>query len=83
MKLVLVLILGIVAASTVTYARYGSFSPCDWMQQDLAQRSDLPLLVVQGRIRADFLIQGIIDPNPYDCVLAWWKFRAQGLPVGS
>lgn len=80
----MVVLVGVlVAALVATYARYESLSPCDWMAQDLAQRSDLPVLVVEGQIRANFLLEGIVDPGPYDCVLAWWKFRAEGLPGGS
>ncbi|MDJ0949118.1 MAG: hypothetical protein QNJ94_09370 [Alphaproteobacteria bacterium] len=83
MKLVLAVFLAVVAASVVTFVRYESFSPCVWMEQDLAEQSGLPVLVVQSRIRAGFLIEGVVDPDPYDCVLAWWRFRAEGLPEES
>jgi hypothetical protein len=66
------------AGSAATYARYESLSPCDWMAQDLTRQTDMPLIVSQSRVRANFLIQGITEPNPYECVLAWWKFRAEG-----
>jgi len=83
MKAVLIVIGVLVVALVATYVRYQSLSPCDWMAQDLAAQSDLPLLVVEGRIRANFLLEGIADPGPYDCVFAWWKFRAEGLPKGG
>ncbi len=66
------------AGSAATYARYESLSPCDWMAQDLTRQSDMPLIVSESRVRANFLIQGITEPKPYQCVLAWWKFRADG-----
>jgi hypothetical protein len=78
------LLIGLAAAAAVaTYARYESLDPCDWMEQDLAQQSSLPLIVVRARIRAEFLIEGITDPTPYDCVSEWWKIRAEGLTEGS
>ena len=80
MKFVQVAIVVILLAVIATYARYESLSPCDWMEQDLAGQSDLPLIVIQGRIRANFLLRGIANPGAYDCVLAWWKFRAEGVP---
>ena len=72
-----------IAAVVMTYIRYQSLDPCDWMEQDLAQQTELPRLVVQGRIRAGFLLDGIVDPDSLDCVLAWCEYRADGLPDGS
>ena len=72
-----------IAAVVMTYVRYQSLDPCDWMEQDLARQTELPRLVVQGRIRAGFLLDGIVDPDSLDCVLAWWQYRADGLPDGS
>jgi len=71
------------AAVVATIVRYGSLSPCDWMEQDLVQDTGLPPFAVRARIQAGFLIKGITDPGPYDCVIAWWRFRADGLPEGS
>ena len=51
-----------------TYQRYESFNPCDWMEQDLVAQSGLPILVVHGQVKAKFLLQGVIDPNPYQCI---------------
>ena len=83
MKFVLIVIGLAVAATIATYARYQSLNPCDWMEQDLARQTGLPPLVVRVRIRAAFLIDGITDPDPYDCILRWWEFRAEGLPGES
>ncbi len=80
MKFVQFAIVVILLAVIATYARYESLSPCDWMGQGLAAQSDLPLIIIRGRIRANFLLRGIADPDAYDCVLAWWKFRAEGVP---
>ena len=81
MKIATVTICILLVAMAMTYIRYQSLHPCDWMEKDLAQRTGLPRLVVQGRIRAGFLIQGIVDPDTVDCVLAWWAYRAEGLPA--
>ena len=83
MKFVLIVIGLAVAATIATYARYQSLYPCDWMERDLVRQTELPSLVVRARIRAAFLIDGITDPGPYDCIMAWWEFRAEGLPGGS
>ena len=70
----------LLAATVATYARYASLDPCDWMEQDMAETSGLPLLLVQARIRGAFLLDGTLDPGPTDCLLKWWDFRANGLP---
>ena len=83
MKFVLIVIGLAVAATVATYARYGSLSPCDWMERDMVRQTDLPPLVVRARIRAAFLIDGITDPGPSDCLFGWWEFRSEGLPGES
>ena len=83
MKFVLIVIGLAIAATIATYARYESLNPCDWMERDLARQTGLPPLVVRVRIRGAFLIDGITDPGPYDCIMAWWEFRAEGLPGES
>ncbi|MEX0923282.1 MAG: hypothetical protein WD489_10200 [Rhodovibrionaceae bacterium] len=69
----------LLAAAAATYARYESFDPCVWIEQDLAAENGLPRLVVRARIQAEFLLRGIADPDAADCLLAWWDFRADGL----
>jgi len=71
------------AASIATWSRYESFDPCMWMEQDLAKESSLPRLAVRARIQAEFLLRGIRSPGPYQCLQAWWKFRADNLPNRS
>ncbi len=83
MKLVLIVIGLAVAATVATYARYGSLNPCDWMERDVARQMGLPPMVVRVRIRAAFLIDGISDPAPSDCLFGWWEFRSEGLPGES
>ena len=66
-------------AASATYARFESFDPCVWMEHELAEESGLPRMVVAARIQAEFLVRGINDPRPQDCLFAWWDFRAEGL----
>ncbi len=82
-NLLIVFILLAGAASAATYMRYESFHPCDWMEQDLAESSGLPRLAMRAQIRAEFVLQGIADPGPADCVLAWWDYRANRQAEGS
>ena len=80
MKNFVLIVSGILIASTIaTYGRYKSLNPCDWMEQDLAQRSNLPLIVLQGQIRANFLLKGITAPGPYECIVEWWHLRQTGV----
>jgi len=83
MKFILILVILLGAAATATYVRYNSFDPCIWMEQDLAEESGQPILVVRARIRAGFLLQGIVSPTAQDCLLEWWKLRRDGLPEAS
>ena len=69
----------IIAAIVATYFRYQSLDPCDWMEQDLAAESDLPLIMLRAQIRAEFLLDGITEPGPADCISAWWDLRSNGL----
>ena len=78
MRYALIAIVLAVAASAATYARYESLDPCDWMARDMAQKSGLPLFIIEARIRADFLLDGITDPSAYECLSQWWKVRADG-----
>jgi hypothetical protein len=82
MRILTVLVVLLIAACAATYARYGSLSPCDWMERDLAQQSDLPLVALQARIRAEFLLDGVTDPGPQECLFKWWKLRQDGLESG-
>ena len=83
MRVLTIIALLLIGAATATYARYESFSPCDWMAQDLEASSGLPELLVQARIKAHFLLEGITDPDHVDCLLAWWDLRQDGLPPDS
>ena len=67
----------IVAAVAATFWRYGSLNPCDWLERDTAQASGLPYLVAQARIRAEFLLDGITEPDGGQCLTAWWDLRAE------
>jgi len=77
----LVIVAGlVVAAAIATYARYQSLDPCDWMRQDLAAQSELPQVAVELQISGAFLLDGITDPGPGDCLVKWWEWRREGLP---
>ena len=73
----------LIAAAAATFVRYESFDPCDWMAQDLEAKTGLPGLIIQARIRAHFLLDGITEPDQIDCLLAWWEIRKDGLPPES
>lgn len=77
-KIGLVALALIVAASAATFARYRSLDPCAWMEHDMAERSGFPPLVVRAQIRAEFLLDGITEPGPYDCLIEWWALRREG-----
>ncbi len=70
----------VVAAAIATLARYESFDPCDWLEQDMARSLGMPTVVAQVRIRATFMFRGIVEPDTYDCLDAWWHLKAEGLP---
>ncbi len=70
----------VVAAAIATFARYESFDPCDWLEQDMTRALGMPPVVAQARIRATFMFRGIVEPDPYDCLDAWWHLKAEGLP---
>ncbi len=70
----------VVAAAIATFARYESFDPCDWLEHDMARSIGMPPVVAQARIRATFVLRGIVEPDTYDCLDAWWRLKAEGLP---
>ena len=77
----LVVVLGLIAiAAAATFIRYESFSPCDWIETDMIEASDQPVIVVQSRVQAHFLLNGIVSPTFGDCLLSWWEFRLDGIP---
>ena len=77
----LVIVAGlIVAAAIATYGRYQSLDPCDGMERDLLAQSELPRVAVELQISAAFLLEGITDPGPGDCLVKWWDWRREGLP---
>lgn len=70
----------LLAAVGATYWHYRSLDPCDWMAMDSADRSGLPLPIVRARIAGEFLLKGITDPAPLDCVVEWWRLRQDNPP---
>ena len=71
----------IVVAAIATYARYQSLDPCDWMEHDLAAESELPRVAIELQISAAFLLEGITAPGPGDCLVKWWDWRREDLPL--
>ena len=82
-KLVVILGAIVVIAAIATFVRYKSFDPCEWIARDMADRSSLPIAVLRGQVKAKFLLRGITDPGPTDCVLAWWEDRADEAKNGN
>ncbi len=78
--LAILAVLGLIAASGATLVQYGSLHPCAWLRVDAAQESSLPAPIVETRLRAAFLLRGITDPGPSDCITEWWRVRQRGLP---
>ena len=74
-----VVVLGL-AAVIATFARYESFDPCEWLEQDMTRSLGMPRLVAQARIRAGFMIRGIVEPTSRECLDDWWQLKAEGLP---
>ncbi len=75
----IVVVLGL-AAVIATFARYESFDPCEWLEQDMTRALGMPPIVAQARIRAGFLFRGIVDPTSGECLDDWWRLKAEGLP---
>src|SRR5690606_31796403 len=79
-RFLLLAALFLAAAAIATLLRYESLDPCVWMERDLVEDSGLPPAVVRARIAAGFLLEGITDPSPVDCLLEWWRLRREGVP---
>ena len=80
--LVIVLVLA-GAAAVATMVRYGSLLPCDWLDHDTAKETGLPRVVAQAQVRAAFLLEGITDPTPGECLTAWWDLKADGATTAA
>jgi len=68
------------AAGIATFARYESFDPCDWLEHDMILSLGMPRVVAQARIRAGFMLRGIVEPTSGECLDDWWQLKADGLP---
>ena len=78
MKFLIVLVVLVAGAVGATWMRYERFDPCVWMHQDMVAESSLPALIVTARIKAAFLLDGVTEPTPKQCLYAWWKHRFEG-----
>ncbi len=70
----------VLAASIATLVQYGSLHPCTWLRVDASRQSNLPDALVEAQLRGIFLLRGITNPGPSDCVTEWWRVRRRGLP---
>ncbi len=68
---------------TATYFWYGSLDPCDWTEQDMADRSGSPRIVARAAIHAKFLLDGITEPTSRDCLRGWWNFTTDDPPANA
>ncbi len=75
----IVVVLGL-AAGIATFARYESFDPCAWLEQDMTRALGMPPIVAEARIRASFMLRGIVEPTGRECLEDWWHLKAKGLP---
>jgi len=71
----------LLVAAIATYARYQSLHPCAWTEEELAAQSSLPRVAIELQISAAFLREGIADPSAGDCLVKWWDWRREGLPL--
>ncbi len=83
MRMALITLGVLVAAAAATLMRYGSLDPCVWLEKDLIEDSILPAAVVRAQIRAAFLIDGVTDPGPLDCLLEWWVWSGEEISDAS
>lgn len=78
MRYLLIFVALVAAATIATYFRYESLSPCVWLEKDMQTASGLPAIAVTAQIRGEFLLDGITEPDGWDCLLKWWDFKANG-----
>ena len=64
-----------VAVVVATLIRYQSLDPCDWLASDMANKEGLTVAMAEAKVRAGFLLDGIVQPDVEDCLLEWWSFR--------
>ena len=83
MRMALITLGVLAAAAAATFVRYGSLHPCIWLEADLIEDSILPPVAVRAQIRAAFLIDGVTEPGPLDCLVEWWDWRGEELPDTS
>jgi len=79
MKTTAIIIIGMLLfGAAATYHRYASFNPCDWIEQDFIEQSGMPSLIVQGQMNTRFLMDGIVNPDAYQCIKMWWRLKIDG-----
>ncbi len=58
------------------FVRYGSGHPCDWLEHDMAAKSGLPRLAIQGVLAAQFAGD---DPTLAVCIRRWADLHINGV----
>ncbi len=56
--------------------RYGSYDPCDWLMQDVAANTGVPLNLVSGMMRKRLKGQ---EPTATQCFEGWVELHTKGL----
>jgi hypothetical protein len=75
MRWIIIVPLFVVFAVVATYARYQSFDTCRWLVIDTAEYYDLSETAAEAHARADLLLHGVVSPDAFDCMHAWWRAR--------
>ena len=83
MRWIALFVVLLVAASSSTWASYGSLNPCRWLMIDTAEHTGLPEAVAAARARADMALHGDVDPSTGDCLRAWWRVRFASAQNGN
>jgi hypothetical protein len=79
-RIAIIVVIMTLVAGIGTFSRYRSFDPCVWLKQDMMARAEQPAVVVEARIAARFLVDGIVDPSFGNCLEGWWSYRLEDLP---
>ena len=69
-------VLVVVIAGVGVFVRYGSGHPCDWLEHDMAVKSGLPRLAIQGVLAAQFAGD---DPTAAICIRRWVDLHVNGV----
>ena len=66
----------LVVVTVGVFVRYGSGHPCDWLLHDMAAKSGLPRLAIQGVLAAQFAGE---EPTVRICLGRWADLHVNGV----